>query len=37
MFTMALDKQCHFENLNKKLNTEPVFIGGVLYDDCGDS
>ena len=37
MFIIALDEQGDFENLNKKLNTEPVFIGGVLYDDCGDS
>ena len=37
MFTIALDEQGDFENLNNKLNTEPVFIGGILYDDCGDS
>ena len=37
MITMSLDEQGDFENLNNKLNTEPVFIGGVLYDDCGDS
>ncbi len=37
MITVALDEQGDFENLNNKLNSEPVFIGGVLYDDCGDS
>lgn len=37
MFTIALDEQGKFENLINKLNTEHVFIGGVLYDDCGDS
>ena len=37
MFTIALDEQGDFENLNNKLNSEPVFIGGALYDDCGDS
>lgn len=37
MFTIALDEQGDFENLYNKLDTEPVFIGGVLYDDCGDS
>ena len=37
MFTIALDEQGDFENLKNKLNTEPVFIGGILYDDCGDS
>lgn len=37
MFTIALDEQGDFENLNNKLNTEPVFIGGILYDDCGNS
>ena len=36
MFTIALDEQGDFENLKNKLNTEPVFIGGVLYDDCED-
>ena len=36
MITIALDEQGDFENLNNKLNTEPVFIGGVLYDDTGD-
>ena len=36
MITIALDEQGDFENLNNKLNTEPVFIGGLLYDDTGD-
>lgn len=37
MITIALDEQGDFENLENKLNIEPVFIGGVLYDDCGYS
>ncbi len=36
MITVALDEQGDFENLKKKLDKEPVFIGGVLYDDGGD-
>ena len=36
MITIALDEQGDFENLENKLHTEPVFIGGVIYDDRGD-
>ena len=36
MITIALDEQGDFENLKSKLDKEPVFIGGVIYDDCGD-
>lgn len=33
MITIALDEQGDFENLEGKLHTEPVFIGGIIYDD----
>ena len=36
MITIALDEQGDFENLEKQLSTNPVFIGGILYDDNGD-
>lgn len=34
MITIALDEQGDFENLEGKLANAPVFIGGVVYDDC---
>ena len=37
MITIALDEQGDFENLKHKLRSEPVFIGGIIYDDAGDS
>ncbi len=36
MFTIALDEQGDFENLKGKISKEPVFIGGIIYDDIGD-
>lgn len=36
MITIALDEQGDFENLEGKLNREPVFIGGIVYDDVDD-
>lgn len=33
MFTIALDEQGDFENLQQKLDKNPVFIGGIIYDD----
>lgn len=37
MITIALDEQGDFENLEGKLENEPVFIGGIIYDDNEDS
>lgn len=36
MITIALDEQGDFENLVGKLTKAPVFIGGVVYDDCDE-
>ena len=36
MITIALDEQGDFENLSGKLTKTPVFIGGVVYDDCDE-
>ncbi|MCM1237150.1 MAG: hypothetical protein NC489_44335 [Ruminococcus flavefaciens] len=36
MITIALDEQGDFENLEGNLTNAPVFIGGVVYDDCGE-
>lgn len=33
MLTITLDEQGDFEDLRNKLNEEPVFIGGIIYDD----
>ena len=35
MITISLDEQGDFEGLKEKKN-EPVFIGGILYDDRDD-
>ena len=35
MLTITLDEQGDFENIQNKLETEPVFIGGIIYDDKG--
>lgn len=37
MITIALDEQGDFENIEGKLCAEPVFIGGIIYDDNEDS
>lgn len=36
MLTIVLDESGRFENLKNKKQKEPVFIGGVLYDDRGE-
>jgi len=36
LITIALDEQGDFENLVGKLTKAPVFIGGVVYDDCDE-
>ncbi len=36
MITIALDEQGDFENLKGELYSEPVFIGGIIYDDLGN-
>ena len=33
MITIALDEQGDFENIEGKVETSPVFIGGIIYDD----
>lgn len=33
LLTITLDEQGDFEDLRNKLNEEPVFIGGIIYDD----
>ena len=35
MLTITLDEQGDFENIQNKLEKEPVFIGGIIYDDMG--
>ena len=35
MLTITLDEQGDFENIQNKLETKPVFIGGIIYDDKG--
>lgn len=35
MLTITLDEQGDFENIQNKLETEPVFIGGIIFDDKG--
>ena len=36
MITIALDEQGDFENIKNELDTAPVFIGGIIYDDMGN-
>ena len=36
MIVIALDEQGDFENQENKIDSEPVFIGGVIYDDNGN-
>lgn len=36
MLTISLDEQGDFENLDNKLRSAPVFIGGIIYDDFGN-
>ena len=37
MLTIALDEQGHFENVDGKRKKEPLFIGGLIYDDRDSS
>lgn len=37
MILIALDEQGDFENINNELDSKPVYIGGIIYDDKGNS